>query len=148
MAFMFLLILATIGVPFSIFVGLILLAFPRSRPLSLYAFTVYPSAYFVGLLCFFLIGFVGHMVANLSDNPVTTQHPVLSLAAYGIVGLVARGSGVVGAMAGAFFGFVIANRLWWRFFASSDARTGCFRPQNWIAFPTSLRSLMRSSQKK
>jgi hypothetical protein len=99
-----------------------------------------------GLLCFFFIGLLEHTVANLNDKPIPAQHPVVGLAVYGIVALVAWAAGVVGTLAGAFIGIVIANHLWWRFVASSDERTACLQPHGWLAFPPALQVLF--SRKK
>jgi len=124
MAFMLGIILATLGVVFCIAAGLLLLLIPRWRQLAPYAFLVYPPAYFAGLFSLFFIGFL--------LNPIMDRFSHSNLVA-GIGFLLMSGFAALGALAGAISGFVLANRIWWRFFASPEDRAA--RPQllRWLA---------------
>jgi hypothetical protein len=124
MAFLLGIILATLGVAFCIAAGLLLLLIPRWRQLAPYAFLVYPSAYFAGLFSLFFIGFL--------VNPIVDRYSHSNLAA-GIGVVLMFGLAALGALAGAISGFVLANRIWWRFFASPEDRGA--RPQllRWLA---------------
>jgi hypothetical protein len=124
MAFLLGIILATLGVAFCIGAGLLLLLIPKSRQLAPYAFLVYPSAYFAGLSSLFFIG--------LLVNPIVDRYSHSNLVAW--IGTVLMfGLAALGALAGAISGFVLANRIWWRFFASPEDRDA--RPQllRWLA---------------
>ncbi|HWF03313.1 MAG TPA: hypothetical protein VHA06_06475 [Candidatus Angelobacter sp.] len=142
--FMVLFILVTMGVPLSAFIGLVLFVFPRWRPLSLYAFAVYPSAYFVGLLCFSLTGMAGHILANHGNKPAS----FFGVAVYVVFGMLAWVAGGLGAIAGAFIGVVIASRLWWRVYASSDERTRLPDPHGWLSLRLIFQSMTSIIRKK
>jgi hypothetical protein len=124
MAFLMGIILATLGVVFSIGAGLLVLLIPGLRQLAPYAFLVYPSAYFAGLFSLFFTGFL--------VNPIVDRFSHSNLVA-GIGFLLMFGLATLGALAGAISGFALANRIWWRFSASPEDRDA--RPQllRWLA---------------
>ena len=118
MTFLLGMILATLVFAFCIGAGLLSLLIPGLRQLAPYAFLVYPSAYFAGLSSLFFIGFL--------VNPIVDRFSHSYIVA-GIGFLLTFGLAAVGALAGAISGFVLANRIWWRFFASPEDRDA--RPQ-------------------
>jgi hypothetical protein len=124
MVFLLCIILATLGVVFSIGAGVLLLLLPGLRQLAPYAFLVYPSAYISGLFSFFVFGFlVNHIMDRYSQSIFVAWIGVLLM-----LGLAA-----LGALVGAISGLALANRIWWRFFASPEDRDA--RPQllRWLA---------------
>jgi hypothetical protein len=124
MTFLLGIILATLGLVFCISAGLLSLLIPGLRQLAPYAFLVYPSAYFAGLSSLFFIGFL--------VNPIVDRFSHSYIVA-GIGFLLTFGLAALGALAGAISGFALANRIWWRFFASPEDRDA--RPQllRWMA---------------
>jgi len=124
MTFLLGIILATLGLVFCIGAGLLSLLIPGLRQLAPYAFLVYPSAYFAGLSSLFFIGFL--------VNPIVDRFSHSYIVA-GIGFLFTFGLAALGALAGAISGFALANRIWWRFFASPEDRDA--RPQllRWLA---------------
>jgi len=124
MAFLLGIILATLGLVFCIGAGLLSLLIPGLRQLAPYAFLVYPSAYFAGLSSLFFAGFL--------VNPIVDRFSHSYIVA-GIGFLLTFGLAALGALAGAISGFVVANRIWWRFFASPEDQDA--RPQllRWLA---------------
>ena len=117
-------ILATLGVVFCIAAGLLLLLIPRWRQLAPYAFLVYPAAYFSGLFSLFFIGFL--------INPIVDRYSHSTLVAW-IGVLFTFGLTAVGALAGAIFGFALANGIWWRFFARPGQRAARPQSPSWLA---------------
>jgi len=138
MAFMFGFILATIGVPLSLLVGLVLLVIPRSRQLSPYAFLLYPSTYLVAVVCFLVMGFLGSALTSLGHSRFEV-HPGLEFAADLTSALLVFGGTALGALAGALAGVAMANRAWWRLFATGDQRTRRVTG-DWLATPPLIRS--------
>jgi len=111
---MALVVLLALGVPVSILVATIILAVRPIRQFAPYVYLVYPCAFAAGVLGSFTVGTAEGALLN-HFKPVAEWVYVIFI-------LIIIGSVAVCALLGALVGFVIANRLWWRFFAPKECR--------------------------
>jgi hypothetical protein len=115
MAAMALVALLALGVPVSFLAATILLAVRSLRQFAPYVYLVYPCAFAGGALGSFTVGAAEGALLNRLLKPSSEWvYAVFILVIIGSVGLCA--------LLGAFIGFGLANRLWWRFFAPEDCR--------------------------
>jgi hypothetical protein len=138
MAGVALFLLAALAMPCSVLVGLVLLAIPgRSRQLAPYALLVYPSAYFSGFIGLIVGAAIQGLVLTsyLYDRPESFWTNTLEL----ITALVAFGALAIGAFLGTLAGMAMANRLWWRFFASQSQHIQFPKPRGWFAWTPFVR---------
>ena len=131
-------LLAALAVPASLFVGLILLAIPgRSKQLAPYALVIYPSAYFSGFIGLIVGAAIQGLVLTryLYERPESSWTDTLEWT----TAFVAFGAVATGGLLGTLAGVAMANRLWWRFFASQSEHTQFPKPRGWFAWTPLMR---------
>lgn len=131
-------LLAALAVPSSVFVGLVLLVIPgRTRQFSPYALLVFPSAYFAGFVSLAVGAAIQGIVlySYLGNRPESFWTNALEL----ITALIAFGALATGAFIGTLAGVAMANRAWWRFFATQSDHIQFPKPRGWFAWTPFVR---------